>query len=222
MKHAHLIVLMILSAFCYLTGLCMAGVVYTVIPPLQQQYWLIAIQAVLWQEAARYGFFRACIKAELGMQAISSQKLFSPRNFLSVLAAGLGFGISYVLVMHGAVLSLAWGPATKYVPACDNLSLFFMTSINCLCFMLMHVSWSIIAISGFLKMDKRKIAFVIVSHLLASLITTGNTTENGCNGTVPVLMLLTAVVVFAAVRNAYLEAQTSASLSGGDHAMHRQ
>jgi len=169
----------------------------------------------LLQELARYGYYLLCLAAERRVAAITTQKLFCPNSFDSILASGLGFGTANVLVSFGKGLEESVGNGTIYLPSCTAMSYYFSSSLL-YCLTLFHniflmvyaqprrfaaaleavtarsIDDQVIATDGYRRKRKETVVGAITLHLAASLATTLNERPDGCTMSIPLLFLVVA------------------------------
>lgn len=118
------------------------------------------------------------------------------------LAFGVGTGLAYVMVMYGTILSQAAdGPAVFFSHTCPTYNGIGTSAFSAMLYSLLHIFWFIPAIHSFLRpngapRNRVGIAWVVVSHFVAALVTLPSAAPYGC---VPaMLMLLVWTIVNAA------------------------
>jgi len=167
-KKSQLVILAIGSGFFWLISILVASMFWFSIPPLKGIYPFVIPCTVLFQELFRWIFYKIYTKAEIAFVK-TAQLSTSPISALhSSVATGWGIAVAYALVMYVGVLWEGHGPGALFQPSCPSVSVFVISAFYCLCFVLLHICFSIIAFLGFRTHSYSKIAFVVGSHLLAS------------------------------------------------------
>lgn len=195
---AQLVVLMVGSSFFWLLSILFTSIVWYILVPLRTYYWFIVPFAVLFQEVTRWAFYQLYTKAQKGFSARASTSIPVPQAldyFAASLAIGLGFGLTQGVVMYGSVLVDAYGPGTLFAPACSSISLFLLSAVFSLAFIIMHVLLSVLSFDAF-KMTTRnafvlKVAIIFGAHLAISLLTLLNQQGGSC--------IAAVVLVYAAL-----------------------
>lgn len=190
-KRAQLVIVALCGAFCWLTAILLSAFIWYIIPPLKGYYGVIVPIGVAIQEAMRYVLFRTYISAEGAIQAVATPSAALPLNDLtSSLSAGLGFGTMQGVIMYGSVLSASTGPGVLFVDSCPHIPLVLLSSISCLCFIVMNVVLMVAAFTAYRTHNVMHISLICGLHLVASLLTVINTYDNGCAVSLPLLVCL--------------------------------
>lgn len=190
--NANLVVLMVLSGFVWVLSIGSASLVWQLLPPLQSNPGMALVFAVLVQEAFRFGYYRICTAAERRVAALTTQKLFCPNSFDSVLASGLGFGTATVLVMFGRGLEETVSPGTVYVESCSSMSYYFSSALQYCALVFLNIFLMVIATEGYKRKSWVGAGGACALHVLGSLVTLFNGSRNGCTVSLPLLILVTA------------------------------
>eukprot|EP01103_Thecamoeba_quadrilineata_P003777 TRINITY_DN13516_c0_g1_i1.p1 TRINITY_DN13516_c0_g1~~TRINITY_DN13516_c0_g1_i1.p1 ORF type:complete len:248 (+),score=7.60 TRINITY_DN13516_c0_g1_i1:33-776(+) len=170
-RKAQLIVIAIGSAFFWLLSIQVSAIFWFIIPPLRNQFFFIVPCTVLIQEFFRWLYYALYTKTESSFTKSTGMNV-SPLNPLEcAVATGFGSATAYIAVMYVSVLWESLGPGTLFSAACPSLSVFIVSSLYGLCFVLQHLCFAIISFEGFRKISYPMTAFVVVTHLLASLFT---------------------------------------------------
>jgi len=203
-----LIIISIGGSFFWLLSILLASIWWYIIPPLREAYWFVIPFSVFFQELGRYVFYRLYtwaffrhqeqhrerVAANPRLQSLSAK----PDNIAASVAVGVGSGVTYALVMYTSVLWEAMGPGSLFSPACPGTSLFIISAIIALGFVLLHIFQSIIAFEAFRLKSKPRMAVVWSSHLAASLLSLANLPGGSCAGSiVPIYLIVAAVGGFA-------------------------
>src|SRR5688572_22993535 len=85
-------------------------------------------------------------------------------------AIGWGFGFTQLMLMHVAPLFHATGPGFLGAPACPTINVFYISALITLGFSLLHICWSLLSFDAMLRKSFFHFAFVIFTHLAASLM----------------------------------------------------
>mmetsp|Transcript_7016 Transcript_7016/g.24480 ORF Transcript_7016/g.24480 Transcript_7016/m.24480 type:complete len:165 (-) Transcript_7016:38-532(-) len=148
------------------------------------------------QEFGRYAYYAFCSAAERRVRKLTSQKLFHPDSFDSILASGLGFGFASALVQLGRPLELALGPGSSYTSTCRAFSFQLNSAIHTSVMAMLNLILMVLAVEGYKRRSRLRVAAVFLIHLLASTATSLNSLQDGC---LISLCLLTAVTLLAGV-----------------------
>lgn len=168
---------------------------------LQVQTALSVILSVLCQEAFRFLLYKTLTMLDDGLKnMMDSSTPIINRKMLGY-AAGIGFGVMSGVFSLINVLADAVGPATMGLKA-GSEKFFLVSACLTLCFVLLHVFWSVIIFSSLeqYRPNMVQIIYVVVTHLLASTLTLLNSAGHYAAAIVPnyILVILTACVAFHA------------------------
>jgi len=186
----------------------LAAIWWYVIPPLQTIYPWIIFWSVLSQEGFRILFFWLYAKAERGfLRPNQTTKLTThPDNFLVALSFGLGSGLTHSGVSYISILFDATGPGSFYLPTCPGVSVFILSALHSLAFVILHQAWAIISFEGWKATESKvtkksgafKIILVFILHLASSYMTMVNNTN--CIGAIIALYITLIISVIIAWR----------------------
>jgi len=202
-RNNQLIILTIGGAFFWLLSILVASIWWYIIPPLRHSYWFVIPFSVLFQELGRYvfyrlyswAFYRSQLDARHREQILNNPRLQSlsvkPNNVAAALAVGLGSGVTYALVMYTSILWESTGPGSLFSPACPGTSLFIISAIIALGFVLLHIFQSIVAFEAFRLKSYPYMAVVWGSHIIASLLSLANLPGGSCAGSIIPIYLVT-------------------------------
>jgi len=195
-KSSQLVILCIGSSFFWLISLLIASIWWYIIPPLQTWYWWAVIWSVLFQELMRYVFLRLYQRAEYDLvaSARTAQITAHPDILKAALSIGLGVGLTQALVNYVTVLWESLGEGSYYAPSCPTVNLFVLSAIYALCFTLLHIFWSVLAMLAHRLQYRRRLAGIGALHLVASLLTLLNLPGGHCAATLVLLPLFTTGV----------------------------
>jgi len=204
-----LIILTIGGSFFWLLSILLSSIWWFIIPPLRSSYWWVVPFSVLFQELVRYGFFRVYswgFRSPAGAQPQPDQPLNPrlhslterPNQIAASLAAGLGAGVTYALIMYTSILWEASGPGALFSAACPKTSLFMVSAVISLCFVLLHIFQSIIAFEAFRLKSYPRMVVVWASHTVASLLSLANLPGGSCGGSLlPILGVTLATGIYS-------------------------
>ncbi|XP_026282468.1 gamma-secretase subunit Aph-1 [Frankliniella occidentalis] len=167
----------------------------------QVQLALSVIFSVHCQEVFRFLLYLTLTSLDDGLKnMIESSTPIINRKMLGY-SAGIGFGVMSGVFAIINVLADAVGPATMGLKA-GSESFFLISSCSTLCFVLLHVFWSVIFFAALdqYRANKIQLLFVLVTHLLASSLTLLNSGGPFAASLVPnyLIVILTACVAFHA------------------------
>jgi len=202
-RNNQLIILTIGGAFFWLVSVLFASIWWFIIPPLRHSYWWIIPWSVVIQEGGRYLFYRLYIWAFYRQEATRREQVQNnarlqslsarPNNVAASLAVGVGAGVTYALVMYTSILWESTGPGSLFSPACPSTSLFMVSAMLALCFVLLHIFQSMIAFEAYRLRSYRDVAVVWSSHLLASLLSLANLKGGSCAGSVVPIFIVSVL-----------------------------
>jgi len=205
-RNNQLIIFMIGGSFFWLLSILVSSIWWYIVTPLRASYWFVIPFAVLFQEAGRLGCYRLYtwafrttpFRPDVQEQVENNPRLKSltkrPNHVAASLAAGLGYGVTYALVMYTSVLWEATGPGTVFSPSCPTTNLFIISALLALLFSTMHIFLSLLLFDAFRMKDRRAIAIGWGAHLVISFLSTANLPGGQCAGSVvPIALLVTAL-----------------------------
>ncbi|CAI2162487.1 1858_t:CDS:2 [Funneliformis geosporum] len=185
-KDAQLVILMVSSAFFWLISILAASSIWFIAKPARTENAITILYSVLLQELFRWLFYKLISRAESGLILASSNPT-SPYNRSSfAFVSGLGFGFMSGLVTYITLLVSSIGPGV-------------ITSITTCIFILLHITWMMLAFEGF-SCPKRKfyyIIWVVLSHLGASYVTLLNESKIGFGCIIGILINMVILIVSA-------------------------
>jgi len=79
--------------------------------------------------------------------------------------------------MYTSILWESTGPGTLFLQNCSGTNVFVLSAFMSLCWVLLHISWSVIAFEAFRLRNWLRVGFVVATHLGASLLSIINTTS---------------------------------------------
>jgi len=193
-KSPQLVIIAIGSSFFWLLSLLVAAIWWYIIPPLQEIFFWVIPWTIFFQEGARLIFFKLYIKGEKGLvtNARTSQLTSHPDHLKVALAFGLGSGVTHSSITYISLLWEALGPGTAFCPSCPSVSLFLLSAIYSLFFILFHICWSVISFVAFRRRNWKIVGAVAASHLVVSLLTMLNLPGASCFAA---LFILFAILV---------------------------
>ncbi|KAA0202170.1 hypothetical protein HAZT_HAZT011914 [Hyalella azteca] len=196
------------SSFFWLLSLLFSSMLYKVVGPLQPYLAFGALFSVLFQEFFRLLWFMLIRKAEVGLKKVSEDNLEIIENkHILAYVSGVGFGLISGAFALVNVLADMTGPGTVGLYG-DSPSFFIATTFTSLAFIFLHVCWGVIFFAAMHTRRYLLIAYVIMSHLLASAITLLNPLYAVTVPLVWLVLVVTAVIALcvagvspASVRN---------------------
>jgi len=186
-RWAHLFIISIVGAFFWFSSYSLAAIIWYMIEAMQSITVLVVLLEVLIQEAGRYLFFRLYAKTEKSFSVVSTNAVAFPMiDFYSALASGVGYGVTYSVMIYGSVISHSWGSGTLFSEACPQISAFVVAAVNASIFGLLHIVVMIAAFDAYRRESRNRILFVLLTFILASLIPM-LTPQAGCSVSLPLL-----------------------------------
>lgn len=213
-RSAKLVIIMTTSAFLWLVAALLTSVIWNILIPIKDSYWLVLIYGVFLQEFFRFVMWKLLKKAETGLNSLAPDGDIIITRELQAMVGGLGFGVMSCVMQFNIVLDAATGPGMEPSRLCGNMSLFLISAIITALFGLLHIFWSVVMHIGleqrlvrgtFFSLQDWKIYCVLAAHLIASLLTINDSNYGPCAGTLVPLALLTVASGVAAWRCAGLE-----------------
>lgn len=198
-----LIIIVFLSGFFWLNSALISSVIWLLLDFISMSFQvhtaLSIILSVLCQEGFRFLLYNTLVKMDDGLRMMMDSNTPIISRKVSGYAAGIGFGVMSGMFSLINVLADAVGPATMGLKAGSD-KFFLLSTCLTLCFVLLHVFWSVIFFSALdqYKVNKVQILFVIVTHLLASTLTLLNGAGLYAAAIVPnyTILILTACLAF--------------------------
>lgn len=169
------IIILISASFFWLLSLLLSSILWSAVVPLKEFLYFGVTFSIIFQELFRYLFYRLIRKAESGLQKVSevgSQPGHNISNSRSQLAfvSGLGFGVMSGAFSLTNILADSLGPGTVGLYG-DSQYFFICSSFTTLAFILLHTFWGVIFFKACDNRNYLLIAYVVVSHFIASGIT---------------------------------------------------
>ncbi|XP_034247179.1 gamma-secretase subunit Aph-1 [Thrips palmi] len=160
---------------------------------------LSVILSVLCQEGFRFLLYKTLTLLDNGLKNMLETHTHLIDRKLMAYAAGIGFGVMSGIFSLINVLADAVGPATMGLRTGSD-KFILVSACFTLCFVLLHIFWSIIIFPALDQRNMVQIAWVLVTHLLASTLTLLNSSGHSMLAIIPnyILVLLTACVAFHA------------------------
>jgi anterior pharynx defective protein 1 len=181
-KNPQLVIISIGSSFFWLCSLLIASIWWYIIPPLRYSFFWVIPWTIFFQEALRIVFYKLYSKGEIGLvnSTKTSHLTSHPDHLKTALAFGVGSGVTDSLITYISILWESTGPGTYMSPSCPSISLFLLSSIYSLFFVLFHIFWAILSFDSWRKRDWKKLGAVAGTHLVASLLTLLNLPGGNC------------------------------------------
>jgi len=197
-RSAQLIILAMGSAFFWLLSILVSSILWSLVPPLKTAFYFVIPFAVFFQEIVRWFFWKLYDRGyNHGAFASDSSK---PSNFTASLAVGWGIGVASALILYTSVVWHGRGPGFLPANACPHISLFYISAVIALQFVLLHMMLSVIAFDAFARCSYKWIAFVVGAHLAASFFTLINQRGGSCLWSVLLTIGVNVVVALALSR----------------------
>ena len=117
-------------------------------------------------EMFRYLYLRVYINGEEQVKGLCHANESPFSDLSSALALGLGFGITYSLLMYGGVLEASLEPQDYFHDSCPNISMFIISAFNALMFQVLSVSISVIMMKAMRHSKWQRIWRLVVGVLL--------------------------------------------------------
>lgn len=199
------IIILIAAAFFWLVSLLLSSLLWIIVVPLRKDLVFGLIFSVLFQEVFRYLIYKILRKAENGLKKVTdnSATLIENKHILAYVS-GLGFGIMSGAFSLVNVIADAVGPGTMGLKS-GNEMFFLTSSALSLCFIILHTFWSVIFFRACDIKNYLQIGFVVIAHLVASLLTLLNRFENYSACLVPLygILLITSLAAFKTAGGSY-------------------
>ncbi|KZC08981.1 PREDICTED: gamma-secretase subunit Aph-1 [Dufourea novaeangliae] len=166
------IIILIASAFFWLTSLLLSSVLWYIVVPLQEHLAFGLVFSVLFQEAFRYLLYWVMRKAERGLEKVTTTHVADSRLVFAYVC-GLGFGFMSGAFALVNVLADAIGPGTMGLKQGTEY-FFIISAATTLCFILLHTFWGVLYFSALDRKNWAAVIWVVGSHLSVSCITLFN------------------------------------------------
>lgn len=179
------VIVLITSAFFWLISLLISALIWLAVVPLKEKLAFALFISVIIQEVFRYLFYLFIKKAEAGLAKVQKASASNNMKFDSRIisyASGLGFGMISGAFSLVNVLGDMSGPGTLGIKG-DSQAFYIVTSLITLCFILLHVCWSLILYLSLSMYTKKSfnlwlsVAIVLGSHLFVSGISLINNSK---------------------------------------------
>lgn len=197
------VIIVFASGFFWLLSAVFSSIVWLVFgtTPMSDEVRmaLSVISSVLCQEGFRFLLYKTLTRLDKGLKDMLETNTHLIDRKTMAYAAGLGFGIMSGVFSLVNVLADSIGPATMGLKAGSD-KFFLVSACLTLCFILLHVFWSIIFFPALDQRNMVQIAWVVVTHLLASTLTLLNAGGHYAAAIVPnyIIVILTGCVAFHA------------------------
>jgi len=218
-RSAQLVILVVSSAFFWLISILISSIYWYIADLSSRQKQslsekeiikkeiifiiIITVLSVITQELFRWLFWKLLNKAEAGLNAMSEKPKSVLNKYHFSFASGLGFGIMSGLVSYSTVLADSLKPGTILCGACPSMPMPLIAALITSIFILLHIVWSIIAFDAFVKKNYKLIAWVFLTHLIASLATVLTYTDikqYGCPLCFVILILILGSTTYIAFK----------------------
>merc|ERR1711916_7735 len=191
-------VLVIASAFFWLLSTALAGLWWTMIPPLQSSFVWVVLSSVAIVEGGRVVFYKGYSFVMDQLAAQGMPPLTIKTRAMHAASAGLGYGLIHAAAAYGAILYEARGPGALFAPACPGTSLFFVNGPSALASLLMNVAYMLVAVYGYHRAEIKFPLVVAAAHLAAGLTTLFFEEGGSCGLGVSLLFTITTGVLVLA------------------------
>lgn len=133
-------------------------------------------------------------KTSVGLEELAGNSLVIHNKAIMSYVSGLGFGIISGLFQIVNILADAAGPGTMGLKSGSDI--FFITSATfASCIILLHTFWNILFFNGIHSRNKTPIIYVVISHLIFSILTFFNSSElYGMTLTLSLLNVITTLI----------------------------
>lgn len=143
----------------------------------------------------RYLLYWVLRKAERGLEKVTTAHVADSRHIFAYVC-GLGFGLMSGAFALVNVLADAIGPGTMGLMQGSEY-FFIISAATTLCFILLHTFWGVIFFSALDNRHWGQIAWVVLSHLFASLMTLLNKSHAYVASLLAVYLVLVITTVIA-------------------------
>lgn len=192
--------LSLVAAFSFVLAFLASGILRAAFFPLARSFWWLLLVTIGCQEVARGGMLVAYGEFERKFSVLGTNAVLFPlRDLSSALAAGLGWGLADIIMVHGDVLVRTTGAATLVSPACSQVSVPVAASIAATGIWLLDVALMVIALDAFRRRSLARAVAVVALHATHFGVGAMNTSNGGCVG----YLVSQAVVAMASVLLAF-------------------
>eukprot|EP00299_Pterocystis_sp_00344_P007711 c2622_g1_i1.p1 GENE.c2622_g1_i1~~c2622_g1_i1.p1 ORF type:complete len:233 (+),score=31.81 c2622_g1_i1:19-717(+) len=176
-------VLSILSAFIWVIGLVLCAATWMILSPIKDVFWFICLYGTMWQEGVRYLLYQMLCLYQRSLAKVGESAEINVNTYLAC-GVGIAFGYTSVFVIQALVESAS--SASLFSDKCEHMNIFFSTALHSLCFGVLNCVWTVMMFVALQNKTRRFVAVVVVSHFLASLMTTAG----DCAVSLPLLIVL--------------------------------
>ncbi|EGD72198.1 hypothetical protein PTSG_00220 [Salpingoeca rosetta] len=176
-----LVIVLVASAFMWLLAALLTGIIWIIIPPLQDDYWFVILISVPIQEAFRYFFWKMLHKAEKGLSTLTPDGDVVITREKLWFVSGLGFGVMSAVMMMSNMLDIMTGPGMVPARGCPDFNLFTISALVSAAIVMCHAFWGVIAgkaweqrtisKSMFIPSRDWKLFFVLAMHYFVAFLT---------------------------------------------------
>lgn len=198
-RRAHLLVLSILSAFMWCMSTILASVIWWAIPPWKRAYAWCLFVVVSCQELFRLLLF--LVFQYLRNTSDGVEIFLRPgrkNECLSGMAIGLGYAIMAPLIHFFSILAAGYSDDTAiYIDEC-RINVFVAAASFALAFSIMHIMLGVIVWPAYSENNgKQYIILAYLIHIFLSQLTLINLNKNGCEATLPIILVLSVLLFMA-------------------------
>jgi len=169
-----LVIIMFGSAFYWYVSLLTSSLLWLAFCPIPMPETLKLVISLMFsvvcQESFRFLLYKTLKKSQHELKRVTDENSQVSNRHILAYTSGLGFGIMSGTFALVNILADSVGPATMGLKMGDD-NFFLVSATLTLSFILMHVFWSIIFSNAMHHGHRMEIAFVVISHLIASLST---------------------------------------------------
>lgn len=191
------IIILIASAFFWLSSLLVSSIVWFSIVPLRTYLSIGLVYSVIFQEVFRFLLYSVLRKAERGLEKVTTAHVADSRHVFAYVG-GLGFGLMSGAFSLVNVLADAAGPGTMGLRQ-GNDFFFLVSSATTLAFILLHTFWGVVFFSALDNKKWGQVAWVVCSHLFVSAMTllNGKGHQVISLSAAYVVLMITAILAFS-------------------------
>lgn len=197
------VIIVFASGFFWLLSAVFSSVIWLLIglTPVSEEVRmaLSVILSVICQEGFRFLLYKTLTWLDKGLKDMLETNTHLIGKKTMAYAAGLGFGVMSGVFSIVNVLADAVGPGTMGLKAGSD-KFFLISACLTLCFILLHVFWSIIFFRAVDQRNMVQIAWVVVTHLFASTLSLLNPGGHYAAAIVPtyIIVIFNACIAFHA------------------------
>jgi gamma-secretase subunit APH-1 len=195
LQRSQLTILSLCSAWIFMITLIFSSVIWSIIVPIQNNYPLVMVLSVAFQELCRFGIIKVyyyCYETIVTRKRLgqddsdnhstnnSNIQILPINNISAAISIGTGIAAIYSFMLYGHVGSKTVSAGTFYLESCKSMSIYILHACFCCSLSLLHVMWTVLAFDSYNKRSMLRSSVVVVSHLVALLITLLNTSNEGC------------------------------------------